>query len=214
MRGEIEAAAGFGVYSVSAGTGGTGVRGDAVGDGRVFGVTRYHATATGAGVAGQSDADIDVLGTWPHFGVYGSTSGTTGRAAAVSGLTENADAWAGFFFGKVGAKGGFVGPKMGTLVDHPADPANRSLRHAAVTAPEFKNIYDGVVMTDGAGRVTVDLPPYFEALNGDVRYQLTVIGARAQAFVSREVSDNSFEITTDQPRTRVCWQVTGVRRDA
>ena len=37
----------------------------------------------------------------------------------------------------------------------------------------MKNIYDGVTRTDGRGYATVRLPRWFQALNGDFRYQLT-----------------------------------------
>ena len=60
----------------------------------------------------------------------------------------------------------------------------------------------------------MDLPDYFEALNMDYRYQLTVIGGFAQATINKEVSNNKFEIATNQPNVRVSWQVTGVRQDA
>jgi hypothetical protein len=33
-------------------------------------------------------------------------------------------------------------------------------------------------------------------------------------FVAREIRDNQFTIKTDQPRVKVSWQVTGIRRDA
>ncbi|NDC42518.1 MAG: hypothetical protein EBZ77_13390 [Chitinophagia bacterium] len=60
----------------------------------------------------------------------------------------------------------------------------------------------------------VGQPEYFEALNKDFRYQLTVIGSFAQAMVSREVSHNAFEIKTNQPNVKVSWQITGIRNDA
>jgi hypothetical protein len=57
------------------------------------------------------------------------------------------------------------------------------------------------------------LPDYFEALNQDFRYQLTVIGQFAQAIVSGEVSNNQFTIKTDKPNVKVSWQITGIRKD-
>jgi hypothetical protein len=57
------------------------------------------------------------------------------------------------------------------------------------------------------------LPNYFEALNRDFRYQLTVIGQFAQAIVSSEIGQNAFTIKTDKPNVRVSWQVTGIRQD-
>ena len=38
------------------------------------------------------------------------------------------------------------------------------------------NIYNGNVTTNARGLATVVLPDYFEGLNGEFRYQLTVIG--------------------------------------
>jgi hypothetical protein len=63
------------------------------------------------------------------------------------------------------------------------------------------------------GLATVTLPAYFEALNRDFRYQLTVIGQFAQAIVGKEISQNRFIIRTDKPGVKVSWQVTGVRQD-
>jgi len=59
-----------------------------------------------------------------------------------------------------------------------------------------------------------ELPSYFEALNQDFRYQLTVIGQFAQAIVAREIANNRFTIQTDKPAVKVSWQVTGIRHDA
>jgi hypothetical protein len=61
---------------------------------------------------------------------------------------------------------------------------------------------------------TVVLPEYFEALNRDFRYQLTVIGRFAQAIVAKKVDHNSFVIRTSKPNVEVSWQVTGIRQDA
>jgi len=76
------------------------------------------------------------------------------------------------------------------------------------------NIYNGNITTDANGKATVKLPDYFEALNMEFRYQLTVIGSFAQAIVNKEVANNAFEIATNQPNVKVSWQVTGIRHDA
>ncbi|HKQ76105.1 MAG TPA: hypothetical protein VJ810_20595 [Blastocatellia bacterium] len=76
------------------------------------------------------------------------------------------------------------------------------------------NIYNGAVTTGGNGEATVTLPDYFEALNRDFRYQLTVIGQFAQAIVASKIEGNRFTIRTDKPNVEVSWQVTGVRQDA
>jgi hypothetical protein len=76
------------------------------------------------------------------------------------------------------------------------------------------NVYNGNVTTDARGYAAVTLPDYFEALNRDFRYQLTVIGQFAQAIVAERVRDNRFVIQTDKPNVEVSWQVTGIRHDA
>jgi hypothetical protein len=99
-------------------------------------------------------------------------------------------------------------------IDHPLDPANKYLYHSFVESPDMMNIYNGNVTTDASGRAVVTLPDYFEALNQDFRYQLTVIGTFAQAIISQKIQNNRFEIATSQPGVEVSWMVTGVRHDA
>jgi hypothetical protein len=99
-------------------------------------------------------------------------------------------------------------------IDHPLDPANRYLNHGCIESSERLNVYSGNVTTDRAGSALVLLPDWFEALNGDFRYHLTVIGQFAQAIVGQEVSQGRFAILTDRPFVKVSWQVTGVRKDA
>jgi hypothetical protein len=99
-------------------------------------------------------------------------------------------------------------------IDHPLDPANRYLSHSFVESPDMMNVYNGNVVTDARGEAVVELPGYFEALNRDPRYQLTVIGSFAAAQVAEEISDNHFTIRTSEPHVKVSWQVTGIRQDA
>ena len=99
-------------------------------------------------------------------------------------------------------------------IDHPLDPANKYLSHSVVELPDMKNVYDGNVVTDVDGVAVVELPSYFEALNRDPRYQLTVIGSFADAQIAEEIADNRFTIMTEEPNVKVSWQVTGIRQDA
>jgi hypothetical protein len=99
-------------------------------------------------------------------------------------------------------------------MDHPLDPENKILRHAAAESNEVINFYSGNITTDASGKATVQLPDYFEAINKDFRYQLTVIGTFAQAIISKEVSNNKFDIATSIPNVKVSWEVKGVRNDA
>jgi len=81
------------------------------------------------------------------------------------------------------------------------------------------NIYNGNITTDARGYATITMPDYFEALNRDFRYQLTVIDTAdsadfVQAKVVRPIKNNVFTIRTSAPGTSFSWQVTGVRHDA
>ena len=79
----------------------------------------------------------------------------------------------------------------------------------------MKNIYDGMITLGGGGEAEVNLPEWFEALNGDFRYQLTAIGRSSPGlYISEEISGNHFHIAGGIPGTKVSWQVTGVRKDA
>jgi hypothetical protein len=99
-------------------------------------------------------------------------------------------------------------------IDHPLDPANKNLFHSFVESPDMKNVYDGVVVADSSGEAGVGLPPYFDALNKDFRYQLTPIGAPApNLYVKEELAGNRFAIAGAAPGQRVCWQITGIRKD-
>lgn len=99
-------------------------------------------------------------------------------------------------------------------IDHPLDPANKTLSHSFVESPDMMNVYNGNITTDARGVAVVTLPVYFEALNRDFRYQLTVIGQFAQAIVMKKIDGNRFQIKTSKPRVEVSWQITGVRQDA
>lgn len=99
-------------------------------------------------------------------------------------------------------------------IDHPLDPTNKWLIHSFVESDEMKNVYDGNVVTDVNGEAKVQLPLYFDALNKNFRYQLTVIGTFAQAIILEEIQNNQFKIKTSEPNVKVSWQVTGVRQDA
>jgi hypothetical protein len=80
------------------------------------------------------------------------------------------------------------------------------------------NIYNGNLMTDARGYATITLPDWFEVLNKDFRYQLTIIDEEdsmdfVQAKVVQGVRNNQFTIRTSRPNVQVSWQVTGIRKD-
>jgi len=131
----------------------------------------------------------------------------------VGGPFQN-QALAGDFLGDVEV-GGYITKFGGSFkIDHPLDPENKYLYHSFVESPDMKNIYDGNVVTNDSGEVVVELPAYFEALNRDFRYQLTVIGTFAQAIIAQKISGNRFTIKTSAPNVEVSWQITGIRKDA
>lgn len=117
--------------------------------------------------------------------------------------------------GKVVVNGDFtaIGVKAFTM-DHPLDPLNKTLMHAAIESNEVLNEYSGNITTNASGKAIVTLPDYFEAINTDFRYQLTVIGSFSQAIISKKITNNQFEITTNNPNVEVSWEVKGVRNDA
>ncbi len=115
--------------------------------------------------------------------------------------------------GNLTVSGSISGASKNFKIDHPLDPLNKTLTYTSVESPDMKNIYDGNVTTNAEGEAIVTMPAYFEALNRDFRYQLTVIGTFAQAIVSEEIKGNTFKIKTDKPNVKVSWQVTGIRHD-
>ena len=200
------------------GTGGThGVYGfSTVGNG-VYGESQGAKSATTAGVFGKGTADgtqgvIGESGTGTGIGVFGVTYSSTGFAlygrAAVAGGTAL------YTEGDAHIQGTLTKTAGSFKIDHPLDPTGKYLYHSFVESPDMKNIYDGNITTDANGRAEVVLPDWFEALNKDFRYQLTVIGQFAQAIVAETVHDNQFQIATNIPNVRVSWQVTGIRKDA
>jgi len=76
------------------------------------------------------------------------------------------------------------------------------------------NVYSGNVLLDTSGEARVELPEWFEVLNGDFRYQLTAIGAPGpNLHVADTIAGGSFRIAGGAPGMQVSWQVTGVRHD-
>ncbi len=173
----------------------------------------YGSGGTTAGVRGDS-AYVGVWGQGTAWGLYGAATGTSGQNYGVYGTTSSPDGYAMFAQGRVHVNGTLSKSAGSFKIDHPLDPDNKWLSHSFVESPDMMNVYNGTIVTDDAGRATVALPDYFEALNRDPRYQLTVIGDFAQVAVSREVEGNSFDIRSDRGGVKVSWQVTGIRHDS
>ncbi|MBU0616798.1 MAG: hypothetical protein KKI02_03700, partial [Planctomycetes bacterium] len=159
----------------------------------------------------------------PSHGAYGVSDDTLNEEWTVGYLGGTYSVYGGRWNGNAGTAGYFAGSVTvtGTLskgggsfkIDHPLDPENKYLYHSFIESPDMMNIYNGNVTTDENGYAEVTLPEWFDALNRDFRYQLTVIGQFAQAIVGEEIRDNRFVIRTDKPDVKVSWQVTGIRQD-
>jgi hypothetical protein len=163
-------------------------------------VARVNGTY-GTGVEGIAEATAGwgVEGLGAEYGIYG--------VGVANGI-------AGYFDGDVQVTGNVSKAGGSFKIDDPVDPENKYLYHSFVESPDMMNVYNGNVVTDGKGEATVAMPDYFEALNRDFRYQLTVIGQFAQAIVGRKMTGGTFLIRTDKPNVEVSWQVTGIRQDA
>jgi hypothetical protein len=160
-------------------------------------------SASGIGVHGTSASDLGVDGySSTGTGVYGGTGNASGN-------------WAGFFSGNVNVTGTCCGAGAGTYrIDHPLDPENKYLYHSAVESPDMKTVYDGNSTLDSKGEAWVEMPAWFEALNRDLRYQLTAVGAPApNLYIAEKLAGNRFKIAGGAPGMEVSWQVTGIRKD-
>jgi hypothetical protein len=189
----------------------------------------------GVGVCGSSARQVGVLGLChspegtglvaiagdfhrdgKSFGVYAATEGHGEHDCAFTGVVNaGSKGLAGRFVGNVKVYGRLEKSGGGFRIDHPLDPAHKYLVHAFVESSEMKNLYDGVTYLDAHGGATIELPSWFDALNRDFRYQLTPIGSPAPGLhIASEIENGRFRISGGTAGQKVCWQVSGVRRDA
>jgi hypothetical protein len=167
------------------------------------------------GVLGVSD----VPGV-TNYGLRGVVNGGSTRFG-VYGLADSnvTNSWAGYFSGRAHVTSTLSKGAGTFMIDHPLDPENKFLYHSFVESPDMMNIYNGNVITDHNGYATITMPDWFDALNRDFRYQLTVINEGNEyefvlVQVVRRMQDGQFSIRTSHPHTEVSWQVTGIRQDA
>jgi hypothetical protein len=158
-----------------------------------------------------------------HDGVTLTQIGSSGGAAVLASVLGSGNyaqlvhpTYAAHLVGAVSVTGNFnvSGGTKNFLIDHPLDPENKLLVHAAVESSEVLDMYSGNVVTDAEGRAVVELPEWFEAVNADFRYQLTCIGRFAQAIIEDEIAGNRFTIRTNLAKVKVSWLVTARRNDA
>lgn len=206
---------GMGLFSGDGGTGIDSTGGNGFGD---IGDAPGGIFRGGNGAFQGGDGVDAIAGSGTGVVAFGGNGNSSNGTTAGDGIDAYAgtdfNSFAGYFVGDVLVTGTITGAVKDFKIDHPQDPANKYLVHASVESSEMMNIYSGNVTTDGQGHATVQLPKWFETLNTDFRYALTVIGQFAQAIVASEISQSQFGISTDKPNVKVSWQVTAVRHDA
>jgi len=188
---------------------GAGVVGNSTNGYAIWGQSTTDATRLAGGVEPYANVGV--------FGLADEGNGVLGQAgigAAVAGIATDPQGFAGFFNGNVQVTGFISKGGSNFQIDHPLDPANKYLTHAAVESSEMKNFYDGMATLDRKGRAEVRLPRWFATANREMRYQLTAIGAAApDLHIASTFRDGKFRIAGGRPGMRVCWQVTGIRND-
>jgi hypothetical protein len=128
-------------------------------------VNQTNTNGTGHGIEATSNAaapSAGVYGWSPNFvtggaGVRAASYGTNGVALRVKATGTGSKA--AIFEGNVDVVGTLSKSGGSFTIDHPTDPANTYLSHSFVESPDMKNIYDGVVTTDGKGFATVPRCP-------------------------------------------------------
>jgi hypothetical protein len=158
-----------------------------------FGVVGFHA-GQGIGIGGYAPNGFGVFGYSP----YNWAAWLDGAVTITKDL---------HVYGTLYKAGGAF------RIDNPLDPAHSYLQHSFVESPQMMNVYNGNVTTDEKGFATVQLPRWFQALNKDFRYQLTSLSGLQEVAIAREIQDNRFTIQSEQPHSKVSWQVTGIRHD-
>jgi len=184
----------------------------------VIGPGDQNATAVtglgGIGVNGQTQNGqlVGVLGqnftinpTFNNIGLLGQSENGVG----VWGDNLDASFFGVYSNGELGASG-----FKSFMIDHPADPANKYLKHFSIESDEVLNLYRGTITMDANGVATVTLPSYFHMINKDFSYQLTSIGAPSpNLYISKEIENGVFVIAGGLPNQKVSWTVYADRND-
>ncbi|KAF5062310.1 hypothetical protein DSECCO2_306210 [anaerobic digester metagenome] len=223
------------VNNTASGTGSAGVYGKNFGTDNVnYGVYGESVSMQGSGVYGYASSEIGNT-----YGVYGHS--ISGGGSAIYALNSNggtgkaiigdvSSSYFGIAIWGIGPAGGGIGGKftgdvdisrnlyvLGTksfMIDHPLDPANKTLLHFCIESPEPFNLYRGTVTLDESGSALISLPDYFNAINIDFSYQLTAVGApMPNLHIFSTISDGKFQISGGVAGKQVCWEVTALRND-
>lgn len=181
----------------------------------VFGDVSASTNTSDDAIIGLGGSSTSASTYW-NIGVYGEAQNSTiGFDYSIYGyqLGNASFDYAGVFAGNLWCTGTITGATKNFKIDHPLDPANKFLVYTSTESPDELNLYTGNITTDAGGLATVQLPEYFDLINKDCRYQLTIIGGFGQAIVKEKEHHNHFVIATDKPNMEVSWQISGLRND-
>ena len=191
--------------------------------GNIMVMSTTNPSAPSVGITSASNAILVTSSSSVHPAIHAKQ---TGNIATIYGEAFNggnstgiygkgsAQGFAGFFSGNVSIIGALIAQVKNFKIDHPLDPANKTLTHTSIESPDMMNIYNGNIICDSNGLAIVELPEYFDALNKDVKYNLTCIGSFSPVFIKEKVKGNKFIIAGGIPGLEVSWQVSGIRQDA
>jgi hypothetical protein len=171
------------------------------------GTTDTNATGVYAYVNPKFNYGYGVVGYGGYIGVYGTSND---GFAGVYGFDDNSTALAIYADGDTGSNG-----TKSFIIDHPADPTNKFLKHFSIESNEVLNVYRGNVVLDGNGNATITLPDYFKLVNKNYSYQLTPVGSPAPGiFVAKEINnEGKFAISGGNPGQKISWYVYAERND-
>jgi hypothetical protein len=219
VSGSGEAATGYhGVYATGANALGTGVI--AVGNNNP-GIFTFPNGGGGAftgdlnGVAGYAENTSNGA-----YGVYGQYDGGMADGRGVYGWSYPVAGWGFGVYGYGGFYGVFSNGDFGAtgaktfIIDHPADPENKMIKHFSIESNEVLNVYRGNVVLDANGEAEIQLPDYFHLINTNFSYNLTPIGAPAQMYVLEEINEEGkFKIAGGSNGQKISWYVYAERND-
>lgn len=207
-----------------------------------YGVLGTNLSAVTSAVGLRGEATTSTLGTGVEgAGSYqggffsGDRTGSTSYGIYAQGDGTGARGVFGYASGdgtKYGVRGNALGngtnfgiyslADLGTagnkqfVIDHPQDPLNKYLKHYCQEGPLPINEYSGTVTTDEKGFATVKMPSYYQSINKNPRYLLTVIDDSEDFVLSkitRELTNGSFTLRTSKPNVKVTWVVKAERND-
>ncbi len=159
----------------------------------------------------QNDNTIGATGQYNGGGNFDAT-GLFGYSKPASlygyGVVGEGNWYSVYAVGDIGASG--LKP---FVIDHPADPENKILRHFSMESDEVLNVYRGTVVLDENGKANVTLPDYVCLINKNFTYSLTSVGQGNCVYISKELENNSFEIAGGIKGQKISYVVYGERND-